>query len=324
MKKLLLFIVVFLALGLALAAGYLKWVLPDVAAAPEIKVPSDPAEIERGRYLAHHVAVCMDCHSERDWSLYSGPIKEGTLGSGGEYFGPEMGFPGKFYAKNLTPDHLSKWTDGEIFRAITAGVDKDGKALFPVMPYPYYSKMDEADVKAIIAYIRTLPSIDKKTPASEADFPMNFILNTIPKNPSLGKRPDPAQKVAYGEYLVNMSACMECHTPVNKGQVILEKAYSGGREFITPQGTLRAPNITPDAETGIGSWSEHAFVQRFKSYASGERTGKVAEGQFNTLMPWSMYAGMDDTDLEAIYAYLHSLKPVKNEVRIFEAKKGDL
>src|SRR5690606_38238644 len=75
---------------------YVKYVLPDVAAAPYLQVDTSPERIERGKYLATHVAVCMDCHSTRDWSKFSGPLKENSLGMGGEYFGPEMGFPGTF------------------------------------------------------------------------------------------------------------------------------------------------------------------------------------------------------------------------------------
>ena len=81
---------------------------------------------------------------------------------------------------NLTPYHLGNWTDGEIFRAITTGVSRDGHALFPVMPYTSYAKMDPADIKDIIAYLRTLKPIHNAIPAAESDFPMNFIINTMP------------------------------------------------------------------------------------------------------------------------------------------------
>lgn len=215
-----------------------------------------PERVERGEYLATHVAVCMDCHSQRDWSRFSAPLVEGTLGQGGEYFGQEMGFPGKFYARNITPANLADWTDGEIFRAITTGVSKYGDALFPVMPYASYGKMDEEDIYDIIAYLRSLEPIENKIPHSEADFPMNFIKNTIPKNPIFTERPDPNDKERYGGYLVNAAGCIDCHTQVKNGQLISELAFSGGREFSMPAGVVRSSNITPDAETGIGSWDE--------------------------------------------------------------------
>lgn len=62
-----------------------------------------------------------------------------------------MDFPGKFISDNITPAKLNSWTHGEIFRAITTGVSKDGKPLFDVMSYHYYGKLDEDDIKAIIA-----------------------------------------------------------------------------------------------------------------------------------------------------------------------------
>lgn len=82
--------------------------------------------IARGKYLANHVAVCMDCHSTRKWNKYSGPMDENAQGAGGEIFDQNMGFPGKFISPNITPYALREWTDGEIFRAITSGVNKDG------------------------------------------------------------------------------------------------------------------------------------------------------------------------------------------------------
>lgn len=296
---------------------YIRFFLPDVSAAPSIEIPRTSASIENGEYLANHVAVCMDCHSTRDWSKYSAPLVAGTLGKGGEYFGPEMGFPGKFYARNLTPAHLESWTDGEIYRAITTGVNKNGEALFPVMPYKYYGKMSKQDVYDIIAYLRTLEPIENDIPQHEVDFPMNFILNTIPSEAETVKKPSRSDKLAYGQYLTNAAGCIECHTQADKGNIITSLAFAGGREFAMPGGIVRSANITPDEETGIGSWSEEMFLQRFKSYEDIQKLASVSETEVNTVMPWSMYTGMEEKDLKAIYAYLQSLKPLKNEVEKF-------
>jgi cytochrome c553 len=314
MKKVVLGVIIIIILAVIAGAGYLKFMLPDVGKAPELVVDSTPARIKHGEYLANHVTACMECHSTRNWSLYSGPISPGTLGKGGEYFGPEMGFPGKFYSRNITPAKLANWTDGEIFRAITTGVDKNGKALFPVMPYLSYGQMDKEDIYDIIAYIRSIPPIENEVEASKADFPMNFIMNTIPAKASFVEKPASSDSLKYGAYLANAAACMECHTQVDKGQIIPTLAYSGGREFVMPVGTVRSANITPDMETGIGMWTEAAFVQRFKLYADEAQLEKVSASQLNTIMPWAMYAGMDSTDLKSIYVYLKSLKPIKNEV----------
>ena len=318
MKKLFLIIVLIVVVAVAGIAGYLKFVLPDMAPAPDLTVTITPERIRHGEYLANHIVVCMDCHSTRNWSRFTGPIVPGTLGKGGEYFGREMGFPGDFYSKNITPQNLGTWTDGEIYRTITTGVDKNGNALFPVMPYLYYGKMDKEDVYDIIAYLRQLPAINSTAPEHSIDFPMNFILNTIPANAASVKRPDKTDLIQYGGYIATISACIECHTQVKQGQPVPELAYAGGREFQMPNGMLRSANITPDAETGLGNWTEEAFIARFKAYADPAKLPEIAATQVNTIMPWSMYAGMDTTDIKAIYAYLKTIKPVKNKVAHFQ------
>ncbi|MDF2159143.1 c-type cytochrome [Algoriphagus sp. CAU 1675] len=296
--------------------AYVQLAFPNVSAAEEVSIEYSPERIERGAYLANHVTVCMDCHSTRDFSVFSGPPIPSTLGKGGDRFDHSMGFPGVFYAKNITPFGISDYTDGELYRLITTGVTNDGRAMFPLMPYTYYGRMDPEDIFDIIAYIRSLPSIESDIPDSEADFPVNIILKTIPHDAQPSKRPDPSDQVAYGGYLLNAAGCMECHTQADpQGMIIPELALSGGRSFQMPGGTVNSSNITPDPETGIGNWNEAAFVARFKQYVdSGYVAPKVAPGEFNSIMPWIMYAGMKEDDLKAIYAYLKTVKPIKNEV----------
>ncbi len=319
MKKILLVLGIVLIVVLAGIGGVLTYVstaLPDVGEAPELKIEYTPERIERGRYLAMAVNVCIDCHSTRDWTKFSGPVKEGTLGQGGERFGRDMGLPGEYYSRNITPAGIGQYTDGELFRAITAGVDRTGHALFPIMPYMYYGRMDDEDVYSVIAFIRTLAPIENSVPAPESDFPMNFILNLIPTRPAPMKKPDPSDTLAYGGYLANASGCVECHTPFVDGQIVVEKAFSGGREFPLPDGSVvRTANITTDAETGIGKWSRKAFIARFKMYADSSYVlPTVGPGDFNTMMPWTMYCNMTEQDLSAIYTYLRSVKPISNAV----------
>ena len=299
---------------------YVKTALPNVGPAPEIKITATPALIERGQYLANSVAVCMDCHSTRDWSRFAGPAEPNSWGKGGEIFDQKFGFPGVFYAKNITPAGIGSWTDGEVYRAITSGVSKDGSALFPVMPHPNYGKMATEDIYAIIAYLRTLKPIDNKTAQSVPDFPMNFIINTIPSTANPQAIPDTTNKVEYGKYLLNAAACSECHTKQEKGQKITGMEYAGGFEFPMSGGMLRSANITPDAETGIGDWSETAFINHFKMYDSSYTPPKVDPKEFNTIMPWLMYAKMSREDLGAIYAYLKTVPAIHNKVEYFTPK----
>ncbi|MBN3584175.1 c-type cytochrome [Algoriphagus aestuarii] len=295
---------------------YLQTAYPNVPEPEDLKVEYSQARIERGAYLANHVTVCMDCHSTRDFSLFSGPPVPGTIGKGGDRFDHSMGFPGVFYAKNITPTGISDYTDGELYRVITTGVTNDDRAMFPLMPYLYYGKMDPEDIYSIIAYIRSLDPISSEIPDSEADFPVSLIMKTIPQEAQPQKIPDPSDQVAYGAYMVNAAGCIECHTPVTpQGQIIPEQAFSGGREFANPDGSVvRSSNISPD-QTGIGQWSETQFVRQFKQYQdSGYVIPKVKMGEFNSIMPWTMYSGMEESDLKAIYAYLKTVKPLPNEV----------
>lgn len=295
---------------------YFNFAFPKAEPAPDLTIERTPERIKRGEYLANHVAICLDCHSQRDWTRYSAPPKPGTLGAGGDHFGKEMGLPGDIYTKNLTPYALANWTDGELFRAITTGVDRTGKALFPIMPYNHYGMADPEDIKDVIAYLRTLPAVENEIPERKLDFPLNFIVETLPKPANFGKRPDTLDRVAYGKYLITMASCDDCHTPTGEDHNPLPgREYSGGTEMKLPWGTIRPANLTPDPETGLGRWTEQQFVARFKAHDSKEFTApKVDPKGFNTIMPWVMYAGMKESDLGAIYAYLRTVKPVKNQV----------
>src|SRR5690606_6445097 len=130
MKKLLKILAIIVGIVvLLIIAGYiyLNTAFPDVEPPKDIKVEATPERIARGEYLALYVAVCIDCHSERDWTKFAGPIKPGTEGSGGELFDENIGFPGRVITKNLTPANLGSWSDGELIRAITCGVTKDDR-----------------------------------------------------------------------------------------------------------------------------------------------------------------------------------------------------
>lgn len=298
---------------------YMKNAFPKVDPPIEMKVEISTERIARGKYLANHVMVCIDCHSTRDWSKFSGPIVPGTEGKGGEMFDESMGFPGTYYSKNITPYGIGKWTDGEIFRAVTTGVNRDGEPFFPVMPYPIYGKLDKEDIISVIAYLRTLSPVNYDVPESSPAFPMNIILRTIPENPQFTTRPDKSDIVAYGKYLTSSAACIECHTQADKGKLLEGLDYAGGREFQFPTGeVLRSSNITPDMETGIGKWTNEQFIARFKQYDSPDAHNiPVKPGEFNTIMPWTMYAGMETEDLAAIYAYLRTVKAINNKVEKF-------
>jgi hypothetical protein len=85
---------------------------------------------------------------------------------------------------------------------------------------------------------------------------------------------------------------------------------------------VRSSNISPDSETGIGTWTQEMFIARFKAYADSSYVpASVSPGEFNTIMPWTMYAKMKEEDLSAIYAFLETVKPIENQVEKFSAGK---
>lgn len=319
MKKIIKSILLILVIVITTGFIYVKFALPNVGKAEYLKIKPTPSRLERGKYLATHVSVCIDCHSTRNWNEFSGPLVAGTLGKGGEIFDQKFGFPGSFSAKNITPEGLADWTDGEILRAIASGLSKDGKALFPIMPHPNFGKMDKEDLVSIIVYLRSLKPIKNTVAESKADFPMNLIINTFPKAPQFSTKPSETDTVAYGAYLFNAASCTDCHSKQEKGTAILGMELAGGFEFpMITGGVVQSSNITQDKETGIGKWSETDFVNRFKSYSDSTYVPhKVAKGTFNTVMPWIMYSGMKEQDLKALYAYLKTIKPIHNSVEKF-------
>lgn len=309
-----------LIIAVSSLALFVKKGLPNVGLPPELKVEITPERLLRGEYLAVNVMACMDCHSKRDWSIYGAPIAAGTFGGGGEKFGKEMGFPGTIYSANLTPHALGSWTDGEIYRAITTGVNKKGEAIFPMMGYLNYGKMETEDVYSIIAYLRKLPAVKNEVPDRTLDFPVNFMVNTFPEKASPQPKPNKTDEVAYGGYLVSIANCLDCHSKVDeKGARVKGSEFGGGRTFNFPGGVVvTAANISPDKETGIGDWSREAFIQKFKQFSdSSYLPQKVGAGEFNTPMPWFMYTGMDTSDLSAIYSYLQSVRALNNPVKKF-------
>ena len=327
MKKIFKIFGILIGLVIVGIAGFLTYIgtsFPKVKAARVMKIVATPEMLKRGSYLANHVCLCVDCHSERDMTKYGMPLIKGTIGQGGEVFDHNENFPGSFYARNITSYNLGNWTDGEVYRAITTGVDKDGKALFPVMPYQNYGKLDSNDIKSLIAYIRTLPSVKKDIPESQADFPMNFIMKTIPAEATPQAIPAKSDLLAYGKYIATAASCTDCHTKQDKGKYVGE-LFAGNFEFHMPDGsTIRSANITPDKETGIGNWTKEIFIAKFKMYNDANyHAPTVKSGQANTLMPWDNYSGMDSSDLCALFAYLQTVKPVKQQVTHYTPPAGN-
>lgn len=286
------------------------------------RIEATPQRIARGKYLAHHVSMCIDCHSEHTMA-YALPFKQGREGVAGLIWDQNIGFPGTLAAANITPDPdtgLGKWTDGEILRAIREGVDREGNALFPIMPYGHFRHMSDEDAKSIVAYLRTLKPQLYEKPQKSLDVPLNFVEKFVPK-PVEAPIPAPApdDRAAYGKYLTTIAACGECHTPKDdKGQNLPGMEFAGGFEMRGPGIRVFTANITPHPATYMGQATKEDFIGRFRAFSgiTADNAPPAPKGR-NTVMPWIAYAGMTDDDLGAIYDYLKTLPPIDNKVNPF-------
>ena len=107
----------------------------------------------------------------------------------GWIFPVELGLPGAVTAPNITPDRetgIGAWTDGEKIRAIREGISRDGRVLFPMMPYPNFRMMSDEDVYAIVAYMNTLPAVRNPLPVTKIDFPVSLMIKSVPQPAGIG------------------------------------------------------------------------------------------------------------------------------------------
>jgi mono/diheme cytochrome c family protein len=274
---------------------------------PEVAGIDTTGFVETGEYLVRSVAVCGQCHAEdiRD--------PDGPLLGGFEFKSWRFG---TYRAANLTPDSatgLGRWTVGEIVRALRTGVDDQGKVLLPVMPYEWLRQLSDRDALAIALYLKSAEPVRQET----EDDP-NLIISLVgelfirPAPPVEGsvQAPPLEPSVEYGRYLaVTVGLCANCHTP--RGG--LQQGFDRDRMFAgdpDPPGDFPVPpaNLTPDSATGIGRWSEEDFIRTI-------RQGVNPDGDsLNSFMSWKQYGRMTDMDLRAIYRYLRTLPPIRNEI----------
>ncbi len=257
--------------------------------------------LERGTYLMRGSVGCGNCHTAP-----GGPFKDKEL-SGGLKWDEK---PFTTYATNITPDRetgIGAWSDEEIILAFREGIrPRGGRIIGPPMPIGLYRSFSDRDAKAIVAYLRTVKPVKRKMPDAIYRIPLP------PRyGPPLGSVPDVprSDKVAYGEYLAKTGHCIECHTPMVRGRRDYSRTGLGGQVFHGPWGESIAANITPDKETGIGGWSD---AQIKRAISDGVR----ADGtKLRPPMAFAYYKNINDDDLDALVAYLRSLKPIRNAVR---------
>ena len=219
-------------------------------------------------------------------------------------------------SRRIRKTGIGNWTDGEKIRAIREGISRDGTALFQMMGYERFRHMSDEDVYSLVAYLNTLDAVKNPVPRSQIAFPVSLLMKSVPQPAGHVAAPDRTNKVKYGEYLVTLAGCMECHTPAKKGKPLPGLTLAGGEKFAFPGGmTVVSANITPDLQTGIGRWSEQNFLDRFYQYKEYVEKGSPVVGPESfTLMPWLNFAQLEPEDLKAIYAFLRTQKPVYHVV----------
>jgi mono/diheme cytochrome c family protein len=278
---------------------------------PEVTASTDPTVIERGRYIVRDLAPCAACHGDPAQRAAYFAGADVPLAGGYVFDIP----PGRIYSRNLTPDAetgLGNVSDRAIARALRHGVGHDGRALLPFMEM---QGLSDDDLHAVVSYLRTLPPVRNPVPAHDFTLLGKVLKATVLANPIGPATPPPTRaprgvSVETGRYLVeSVALCWACHTQRSQMTGALTGPRFGGTTGFTesddPEHSWSPPNITSDVETGrLGRMDEDLFVARF-------RLGRVIPG---SPMPWQAFSRLADEDLRAIYRYLKSVPPVKNDV----------
>jgi mono/diheme cytochrome c family protein len=265
------------AISVLLIAGLFK-LHARSAPAVELKISATPEQIQRGEEISN--GFCSGCHS-----------KTGTL-TGGNNIADDLPVPvGAFVSSNLTPaGPLTRWSDGEIFRAIRNGVDRDGRWLI-IMSYTNAGRLSDDDTKAVITYLRQLPPSGQGTPTPPDYLNLLGVLmlgaGMLPTGKPISNgivtAPPRAPTSLYGEYILSYQDCRECHG----------KDLSGG---VPGQLAPRGPDLNL-----VRDW-------KFEEFVATMRTGVDPSGhQIANQMPWKPIGRMGDEELRAIYQYLTHL-----------------
>ena len=251
--------------------------------------------VKRGDYLVNGILTCGNCHSPK------GPQGDipGKLFSGGLSWDEP---PFKVTAPNITQDKetgIGKWSDADIKKLMRTGLLPDGVHIAMVMPTGFYHIMTERDLNAVVAYLRTIKPISNKV--ADPIYKMPQVENVFPGGEKPYTEAMMKDKVKKGFYLATIAHCMECHTPMVKGQHPWDRMGAGGFEFPGPWGVSISRNITSSKTKGIGAWSD-AEIKRAIT------TGVSKDGShLKPPMGFHYYTTLTPDDLDAIVAYLRTV-----------------
>lgn len=262
---------------------------PEATAAAEAMMTFS-GNPDAGQYIFTLIGGCSGCHFNRE---------VGGLAGGNRFEGPF----GVVYAANITPDietGIGSYSEEDIVSLLRTGARSDGYQLSPAMPYRVFSALSDQEALDIAAYLYSLDPIANPIPARElVSEPAAFTPAVAPP------AEPPADAVARGEQLVILARCSNCHTPANEdGSPNMDLLLAGAvvRDAV-------ASNITPDEETGIGSWTEEEIATLMRTGARPD--GSAVEGAMAQQIE-RRFNVLTEADALAIAAYLKSIPAVSN------------
>jgi mono/diheme cytochrome c family protein len=289
--------------------GGLLTLLGHVLSLPTAGAGEGPAAdlVARGKYVFGAAGGC-GCHTEPKKPLNSG---------GRKYDGPF----GTVYSTNITPDRqtgIGYWTDEQIITAIRLGRRPNGERLVPVHPFLSFNAMAEDNLRALVAYLRSVPPVNRPNqpkkitvPLFESVFLPAWLAAFAPREkPPAGA---PTSGAARGEYLVRAVAhCGECHTPRTLTMTMDNARFLAGNPSGLIEGA-EVPNITPDKDTGL-PWTEEQIAEYL---GTGNKPDGDVAGSLMAEVIQGTSAGYKDltlADRNAIAKFLRSIPPVKHKI----------
>lgn len=255
--------------------------------------------LERGRYLVEGIVACGNCHTPKT----DEGLPDRDMQFAGAFVIEEPVF--RAYAPNITMDRetgIGAWSDEDIIRSIREGIRPDGTLIGPPMPSLLYRGISDRDVRAIVAYMRTVKPIRNTVPRSEYRIPLPSAWG-----PPVDYVPEVSRenRIAYGAYLAGpLGHCIECHTPLVNGKPDFSRIGAGGNVYHGIFGldiTAVASNITPHPAMGIGGWTSDQIK------AAVTRGIRPDGNRLAPVMGFSYYEKITDEDLDALVTYLRTL-----------------
>lgn len=307
-----------LVLAMSAAGLYVAWTWDRVwdAPLPDLRASRDPDVIKRGEYLAFGPAHCVECHVSSS-DEYEKALETGSrpaLAGGMKFAAAPLGV---IYSRNITPDAetgIGRYSDAQLARMLRYGIRPDGHASVQLlMPY---GDMSDADMVAILSYLRAQPAVSHVVPQSDWTIIGKVVKSFAPvfkPRTAVNVRaqsPSSAHTRERGKYLARSVAnCVGCHTERNSMSFApVRPEFAGGNEMEPAEREgaeknvwFRTPNLTPSRGSALSKFPDRdTFIARF------QRGGRQYPG---SPMPWESFGRMNEQDLGALYEFLHSLAP---------------